>query len=155
MARKNNRVVLHRATLDAITLGMADGLLALADAVIAATKPPDATPYGVGLVETGGTVAYAFGKKVGGTATKPRAMKVKSMGVAIAGGFGFPGHFAEFGTIHEPARPFLTPALMATLPDAGVFIKAAMAQRLATTGVRAARGVAIKARAAAKAKAVA
>jgi len=151
MARANNRVVLNRATFDAITLGMADGLLTLADEVIAAAKVPDDVPLGEGLVQTGGTVAYAFGKKVGGTASKPKAMKVRSMGVAVAGGFGFPGHFAEFGTIHEPARPFLTPALMATLPDAGPFIAAAVAKRLGSAGARAARSAAIQASAAAKA----
>lgn len=160
--RKNNRVALNRATFDAITLGMADGLLALADAVIAAAKPPD-EPAGSSaaarpnlteggaprpeLDTTGGSVAYVLGKKVGGTASKPRAMRVKSMGVAIAGGFGFPGHFAEFGTIHEPAHPFLTPALMATLPDAEPFVRAAMAKRLASVGTRAATSAAIAARA--------
>ncbi len=146
MARTNNRVVLNRAALDAITLGMADGLLALADAVIAATNVPDAPVLGAGLIETGGTVAYVLGKNVGGAASKPKAMKVRKMGVAVAGGFGFPAHFAEFGTIHEPARPFLTPALMATVPDAGPYIATAVARRLATTGARAAVGAAIKAR---------
>jgi len=148
MARRNNRVVLNRAALDAITLGLADGLLALADAVIAATKVPDAPVLGMGLIETGSTVAYVLGKKVGGTAKKPKAMKVKSMGVAIAGGFGFPAHFAEFGTINEPARPFLTPALMETVPGAGPYIGAAVADRLATVAERRAVTAAIKARAA-------
>ena len=146
MARKNNRIVLNRAALDAITLGMADGLLALADAVIAATKVPDAPVLGAGLIETGGTVAYVLGKKVGGSASKPKAMKVKSMGVAVAGGFGFPAHFAELGTINEPARPFLTPALMATVPGAGPLVARAVARRLATVGQRVAVGAAIKAR---------
>jgi len=150
MVRKNNRVILNRATFQEITLAMADGLLALADQVIATARPPDDPPYGVGLVQTGGTVAYAFGKKVGGSAKKPRAIKVKSMGVVVAGGFGWPGHYAEFGTIHEPARPFLTPALMATVPEAGAFVGAAVRQRLATTGARAARGAAIRTRIAAK-----
>ena len=131
MARKNNRVTLNRAALDAITLGMADGLLALADAVIAATKVPDAPALGVGLIEAGGTVAYVLGKKVGGAAKKPTAMKVRKLGVAVAGGFGFPARFQELGTINQPARPFLTPALMATVPDAGPFIRAATAKRLA------------------------
>jgi hypothetical protein len=153
MARRNNRVVLNRATFQEITLAMADGLLALADEVIARTRPPDDPPYGVGLVETGGTVAYAFGKKVGGTAKKPRSMKVRSMGVAIAGGFGWPGHYAEFGTIHEPARPFLTPALMGTVPEAGAFVGDAVRRRLGSAGARAARGAAIRARIAAKATA--
>ena len=161
-ARGQARIILNRAALDAVTLGVADGLLALADAVIAAAKPPD-EPAGSSaaaranlteggtprpeLAMTGGTVAYVLGKKVGGTAAKPRAMRVKSMGVSIAGGFGFPGHFAEFGTIHEPARPFLTPALMATLPDAEPFVRAAVAKRLASVGTRAAASAAIAARA--------
>ncbi len=127
---KNNRVILNRSALDAITLGMADGLLALADAVIAATKVPDAAPYGEGLIEEGGTVAYVLGKKVGGTASKPKAMKVKSMGVAVAGGFPFPARLQELGTINQPARAFLTPALMATVPDAAPLIKAKVAERL-------------------------
>lgn len=130
MARKNNRVVLNRAALDAITLGMADGLLAVADAVIAATKVPDAPVLGAGLIEQGGTVAYVAGKKVGGTATKPKAMKVKTMGVAVAGGFPFPARFAELGTVNQPARPFLTPALMTTVPDAAPYIRAKVAERL-------------------------
>ncbi|HSW43105.1 MAG TPA: hypothetical protein VLM76_11405 [Patescibacteria group bacterium] len=151
--RKNNRVVLNRAALDAITLGMADGLLALADAVIAAADVPDAAPYGQGLIEAGGTVAYVAGKKVGGEAKKPRAVKVKGQGVVVIGGFPFPAHFAEFGTVNQPARPFLTPALMATVGDAGPFIEAAMARRLAGAGERAAAGAAIRARVAAKAEA--
>lgn len=130
MARKNNRLVLNRAALDAITLGLADGLLALADAVIAATKVPDAPVLGAGLIESGGTVAYVLGKKVGGSAAKPTAMKVRTMGVAVAGGFPFPARFAELGTVNQPARPFLTPALMATVPDAAPFIKATVAERL-------------------------
>ena len=134
MARKNNRLVLNRAALDAITLGMADGLLALADAVIAAAKVPDAPVLGAGLVEAGGTVAYVAGKKVGGSATKPKSLKVRTMGVAVAGGFPFPARFAEIGTVNQPARPFLTPALMATVPDAAPFIGSATTKRLA--GVR-------------------
>lgn len=130
MARTSTRVVLNRAALDEVTLGIADGLLALADAVIAATKVPDAPPLGAGLIEEGGTVAYVLGKKVGGTARKPSAMKVRKMGVAIAGGFPFPARFAELGTVNQPARPFLTPALMATVPDAAPFIKAKVAERL-------------------------
>lgn len=152
------RVVKNRATFDAITLGLADGLEALAEAVIAATKPPrdqhpEANDVLPPLYTTGGTVAYVLGKQVGGTGgvTKPRAMKVKSLGVAVAGGFGFPGHFAEFGTIHEPARPFLTPPFMATIPGAEGFVAAAMAHRLGTTAQRAATGAKIEARAAAKA----
>lgn len=148
MARRNNRVALNRAALDAITLGMADGLLALADAVIAATKVPDAPVLGLGLIETGGTVAYVAGKKVGGAAKKPKTLKVRTLGVAVAGGFGFPAHFAEFGTVNEPARPFLTPALMATVSGAEPFIAAAVARRLASAGERAAVTAAIRARAA-------
>ncbi|MFZ0324730.1 MAG: hypothetical protein WAN48_11435 [Actinomycetes bacterium] len=151
--RKNNRVVLNRATFQEVTLAMADGLLALADAVIAATKVPDAPVIGEGLIDEGGTVAYAFGKKVGGVASKPRALKVKSLGVAIAGGFPNPAHFAEFGTVHQPARPFLTPALMATVPDAESFLRAAMKRRLASGDTRAAKSASIKARIAAKASA--
>lgn len=131
MARKNNRLVLNRAALDAITLGMADGLLALADAVIAAAKVPDAPVLGAGLIEAGGTVAYVAGKKVGGSATKPKALKVRTLGVAVAGGFPFPARFAEIGTVNQPARPFLTPALIATVPDAAPFIGVATTKRLA------------------------
>ena len=147
MARQNNRLVLNRAALDAITLGTADGLLALADAVIAATKVPDAPVLGAGLIAEGGTVAYVLGKKVGGTAKKPSAMKVRKMGVAVAGGFPFPARFAEIGTVNQPARPFLTPALMSTVGDAGPYIAAAVARRLATVSERSDVSAAIKARA--------
>lgn len=151
MVRKNNRVVLNRACFDAITLGLADGLQTLAEAVVAATHwPVDADAaereHRPELEDSGGTISYVLGKKVGGTGgvTKPRALKVRSLGVAVAGGFGFPGHLQEFGTIKEPARPGLTPALMATVPGAEAFIKAAMDKRLATVSQRAAASQAIQ-----------
>lgn len=130
MARQySTRVVLNRKTLDEVSLGVADGLLAMADAVIAGARVPDDPAIGEGLIQTGATVAYANGHKVGGKATGPR--RVSRQGIAVFGGFGFPGRFNELGTVHQPARPFLTPSLMAEVPGSAEFVRPAVARRLA------------------------
>ncbi len=134
MARQN-RVVLNRAAFDNIELGFADGLFELAKAAVAAARPPDAPPIGEGLVQAGGAIAYIRGKKVAdttilGEAIKPpRAAKVSKQGILAIGGFGFPARFNELGTVHQRARPFLTPALMGEQPKAGGFVKLALAKR--------------------------
>ena len=155
------RIVLNRAAFDEITLAVADGAFEIAKAVIEGAQVPDAAPYAEGLVEGGAAIAYVGSKRVGmwsktGAAVKkPRAAKL-SKGITVVGGYGFPGRFKEGGTVNMPADPFLTPELMATLPDAEGFIKAACIKHKVVGAARAARGdtfAASKARQAAKAAA--
>jgi hypothetical protein len=123
VARKvSSRVVYNRQTADALDLGLADGLLAIGEAVISVADVPDATPFGQGLVTSGDAVAYINGRKIGGSATKPRSARSQG-GVEAYFGFGFPGRFQELGTIHQPPRPFLTPALNRVIPGAAGYIK--------------------------------
>jgi hypothetical protein len=117
--------VLNRSTIDALAVAVADGLGAVAQQTIETANPPDAPPYGEGLVKRGGVLAYVGDKKVygwgldGKQPKKPRAFRVRGTGrqITAVGGFGFPAAFIEFGTIRHPARPFLTPALNRTLPE--------------------------------------
>jgi hypothetical protein len=140
------RIVLNRAFFDALTLATADGLFELSKEIVDGAKVPDATPLGPGLVEGGGVLAFVGRKRVGVYATggqtsvkKPRAAKL-SDGITVIGGFGFPSRFLETGTIKMAAKPFVTPTLMARVPDAGDFIKAANLRHGITSARRAARG---------------
>jgi hypothetical protein len=121
------RVVLNQQALGELDRGLATGLEVLAMEVLRVVKPPDATPFGVGLVDRGGAIAYVDGKKVGGSAPdvkKPKAMRVRGKGVVVGVGFGFPGRFQEVGTSHQPSRPFLTPAVMSVVKNDGAVIGA-------------------------------
>jgi hypothetical protein len=154
------RVVLQRSTIDAVILGSIDGLFALAkDVVLEAAKnapdsPYDPYPAGEGLPKQGGVLAFAKGGKVNGWSqrgnqpAKPRAVRdaSKGSGFLVVGGFGFPAHFAELGTIREHARPFLTPALMAKVPDAAPYVAKAVRARLASAPERASVAAEIAAR---------
>lgn len=146
MARgPSTRVVLHRGTVDACTLGAIDGLFELGKEIIlgaagnAPDSPYDPYPLGEGLPKQGGVLAYAKGDKVAGWSqrgqqpTKPRALRAesRSSGFVIVAGFGFPGRFAEEGTIDTPAQPFLTPELMDRLPDAEPAVARGVQKRLA------------------------
>ena len=124
------RIVLNRAAFDEITLAVADGAFEIAKAVVNGADVPDAAPYGEGLVQGGAALAFVGSKRVGvfsktgASVKKPKDAKL-SKGITIIGGYGFPGRFVESGTIHAAPHPFLTPALLAILPDAEGYIKAA------------------------------
>lgn len=139
-ASSARRIEINRAKFDEITLAVADGMFELAKSIVLSAHPPDAPPYGQGLVQGGGVVAFAGNKRVGvaatggqGAITKPRAAKLDPTGITVIGGFGFPGRFLEEGTVHTRAQPFLTPALMSGVSGAEPFIKAACAKRGITT----------------------
>lgn len=118
------RVELNRKALAEVDLALADGLFALAVEVLERTNPPDAPPYGQGLVEGGGAIAYAGKKKVNGTQIggreikKPRAYRTEADEVSAIVGYGFPGGLVERGTIHMDAQPFLYPAAVSVMPEA-------------------------------------
>lgn len=121
--RLSAKTVLRREKLDAATRIVADGLfeagkeIVLTAAAIAPDSPYDPYPEGEGLPKQGGVLAYVVGDKVNGWSirgpqpTKPRSarMLVKKHSVSVLIGFGFPGRFAEGGTIDTPSQPFLAP----------------------------------------------
>jgi hypothetical protein len=121
----SRRVVLNQRALSAMSAALADGLGDWAQDVLGATKPPDATPFGEGLVTTGGYGVWAAGRKVGGGADKPRQARLNRTGITMIMGWGFPARFQETGTIHQPARPFFTPVIMAKIPELAGFMQRA------------------------------
>lgn len=134
MARtaRPTRVVINRQALAELDLAIAEGFEAMAQEALARADVPDAAPFGVGLVQEGGYISYVDGKRIGGTpgVKKPRAMKVRGRGVVVGVGFSFPARFNETGTVSQPARPFLTPAVMAVAPDAARYLAPAVKARL-------------------------
>jgi hypothetical protein len=132
--RVSSKTVLNRKCLTAIGEGLASGMETVGSTTIENTSPPDAAPFGEGLITTGDWGVWNGTRKVGGTATKPRAVKLPAEGITLVVGYGFPGRFQEFGTIHQPARPFLSPAMLETLPGAADLLSPAVRDRL--RGVR-------------------
>lgn len=130
------RVVMNREALDAITLGSADGLQLVGERIIEAAGPnvPDEPPLNVGLVDRHGVATYVNGKKVAGNGTVPRSGR-QPTGIMTVFGYGFPARFNETGTIHQPARPFLTPAAAGTVPGTAEVVAETISRRL--TAVRA------------------
>jgi hypothetical protein len=136
--KRHARVVLNRKAIDGVSLAIADGTHEVAKAVVREARPPDAAPYGEGLVTTGGTLLYLGGKKLDGWSEggrqpkKPRAFKTpKAGGIAAIAGFGFPGRFQEFGTVKQAAQPFLAPARDRVIPRAVSILKQAASYRIA------------------------
>lgn len=128
MAKKfSSRVVLNRKALDAFVLAVADGARAWADGVIDVAIEPDAPPLGQGLVKHGDSGAWVDGKKVGGTAAKPSSAKLDKPGISVLFGYPFPARFQERGTVHQPARPFFSPAIADQLrayePTVSAYVK--------------------------------
>ena len=136
MAR-TKRVELNRAAFEELDVAQADGLFALAVRVVRMAKPPDAPPYGQGLVEGGGALGFLGKKKIDGTLIggrqirKPRSLRLTSHEAVAVAGFGFPAHFVELGTVDTAANPFLTRALAVVEPEADVVISDAIRKRLA------------------------
>lgn len=126
MARKASaRVVLNRKALTEFGVIIAEGVEEVARTIVEVADPPDATPWGEGLVTRGGWLVYLGPKKIGGGGQdgrqpkKPRAFRVQGSDViqAIAG-WGFPGRFQEMGTVHHAAQPFAMPAADRVVPHA-------------------------------------
>lgn len=143
LANRARRVVYNKAALDALYAGMADGLLELGPAIIAAAranalsseKRPPAERHDPPMAETGNFVVYGLGKKVGGDeggTGKPRAMKAPPDQVVLGVWFSSRvAHFKELGTIKEVARPFLLPAFNRLVPGAEKVLVPAMGKRAA------------------------
>ena len=138
MAQKRSaRVVPNRRAMDQVQLAIADGILEVGKAVVTVADPPDAAPYGEGLVTRGGTLVYDGQAKVGGWGEdgrqppKPRAFGVSSGTINAAIGFGFPGRFQEFGTSKMAANPFFMRAFNAVWERRASIIRQAAAYRIA------------------------
>ncbi len=116
MARKASaKVMLNRQALSELHLAFAEGIEEIVRTVVEVAEPPDATPFGAGLVTAGGWLVYDGTKKVAGGSLrglqpkKPRAFRT-GPGITGMAGFGFPGRFQETGTVNHAAQPFFTPA---------------------------------------------
>ncbi len=125
MARKvSARVVMNKAALAELDRGIADGLGAMAKAIVDDAEPNDAAPYGEGLREAGDWGVWANGRKVDGTAQKPRAARTPKGQIVAIGGFGTDhAMYHEIGTEDTGAFPFLTPSLVKHQPNAGQFLR--------------------------------
>lgn len=120
----SSRVRLRKESLQDVVYIVADGLQEAGRAIeeIASAHAPDSPydpyPAGEGLPKQGGVLTYVGNEKVDGWSrrgpqpAKPRAARATtaSHSVATIVGFGFPGRFAEAGTVNAPGQPFLTPA---------------------------------------------
>ena len=127
----STRVVINRKALTAIREGEVAGMERLALAVLATANPnvPDAPPYGEGLVVEGDYGIWADGKKVAGGASKPRSLRTKE-GVTMITGYPFPMRFYEEGTVHQPARPVVTPAVLEDISNTPGYMQAEISPRL-------------------------
>lgn len=136
-ASSNRRIELNRSLIDALVLAEGDGLYNAALAAVRQAPVPDAPPYGRGLFEGGGAIAFVNGKRIadsrigGRTIRIPRGVRVSKLGVVAAGGFGFPARLVEFGTLSQRPQPFLTPTLLAEYPNAAIAVGEAVRARLA------------------------
>jgi len=144
VARRQAKVTLNHAALDALTMGIADGLADLGDAIIAdassnAPRDPDiAAKRGVPMMKgTGHWGVFVDGKQVSGEPGKPKGLTVVAGQVVLWVGFGSPlSHFAERGTIKEPPHPFLLPAVERFVPGTKKFVLPAMEARAAGAEAR-------------------
>src|SRR5688500_14149698 len=100
MAKVSSRVVLNRKALTALQGAFADAMADMGREVIEVARPPDARPFGEGLVTTGDWGVWAGSKKVDGTAQKPRAARLSRGEITMLVGYGFPGRFQEMGTVN-------------------------------------------------------
>jgi hypothetical protein len=138
MARKPSaRVVLNRAALGEVDLALANGIEEVVRTIVEVADPPDAEPFGVGLVTRGGWLVYNGSKKVAGGSLdgrqpkKPRAFRVAATeGITAIAGWGFPARFQETGTINHAAQPFGTPSMLEVGAAAPEIMRSVVAPRL-------------------------
>lgn len=131
MAKTNVRVVMNRRALDAWSAGIVDGMEAMGEEFNNVIQPPDAAPFGQGLIDTHDYVVLSHGRKVAGGASKPRSVRAYKDRIILVAGEGFPGRFVELGTVDTRPQPHVTPAMLQVIPDADVAIKASVRKRLA------------------------
>lgn len=121
MARRiSSKTVLNRKSLTLLRGAFVDGMEQIGIDLIARTEPLDDPTTQEKIIGDWGI--WVDGKKVAGTATKPRRENVKS-GITLLAGFPFPMRFGEMGTIDQPSRPRFSPTLSEVIPDAHRYIR--------------------------------
>jgi hypothetical protein len=123
MAKVSSRTVINRKALTTIRAAFVDGMEQVGKDLIGLTDPLDDPTTKHRIVGDWGV--WVDGRKVAGTATKPRAASVKS-GITLLAGFPFPMRFGELGTIRQPARPRFSPTLHQVIPGTGRYMKVAV-----------------------------
>lgn len=126
--RRSARVVFNRRTFGALRVGLADGILQVAETIVGVANPPDDPKTAEVIEKFAG--AWIDGRKVGGNAPKPRR-EIPKQGIVAIAGYGFPGRFQETGTIHQPPRPTLVPAVDAVTPNTGPIMAPLVQRRMA------------------------
>lgn len=126
-----NRVVVNPRARKAIRAGYVEGLAKLGEEFLEQTRPdiPDRPPIGEGLVTEGAYGVFVDGERVAGTADLPR--QTSREGVVLVAGYPSPMRFHEEGTIHEPARPVLTPVIHELTPRTPEIVAPAVRKQLA------------------------
>jgi hypothetical protein len=130
------KVVLNRAALNTVHLALAEGVEEVCRTIVEVADPPDATPFGAGLVTSGGWAVYDGKRKIAGGSldgtqpNKPRDFKAEPTGITGIAGFGFPARFQETGTVHHSAQPFFTPAAEQVAGHAGEIMRSIVGPRL-------------------------
>lgn len=126
MARKpSSRVVLNRKALTQFGEAVADGVEEVMRTIIEVADPPDATPFGEGLVTGGGWLVFNGGKKVGGGSQrstqpqKPKSERLPATGITGIAGWTFPARFQNNGTVRHAANPFGSRAIAQVTPQVG------------------------------------
>lgn len=125
-----SKVVWNERTYQALRQGIGDGLGKVGAHVLELARPrvPDRPPIGQGLVANGDYIALVDGKRVaGGAQFEPRE---PSSGPALYVGYPFPARFNEEGTVRQPARPFLSPAVMAGTQGLGAQLRGPVEEKL-------------------------
>lgn len=137
MAKPSARVVINRSKMTEVGLAIGDGMAEVMRTIVETADPPDATPFGEGLVTRGGYLVYQGPNKLAGWGQdgkqpkKPRAFRVAgTTAITAIAGFGFPGRFQEQGTVHHPAQPFLWPTAQAVEPHIPEIMRPATSARL-------------------------
>ena len=135
-------MVLNRAGLTEVGLALADGFMEVGKTIVevaaddAPDSPYDPYPTGEGLPKQGGVLVWVEGKKVDGWSTRGTQPRIDRRTTDRRGtitaviGFGFPGRFAEFGTLRTRASPFLAPAMNAVIPNIVAIMKPIVSSRL-------------------------
>jgi hypothetical protein len=160
IARREAKIVLNRAGFDALYAGMADGLRELGEHIVADASdraprdPAIAEKRGVPMMaDTGYVSVWAQGKLVHGSAqvaaskNKPRGVRVPADQAVVVVAFASPiAHLQELGTVKMAAHPFLTPALLANIREAGGYVEGALSRYAAGASTRAENNAAISVR---------
>ena len=151
IANRAAKIVYNKAAVDALQMGLADGLIQLGNEILADASrgpggsgvgslrdPAKAAERGVPMMlDTGLVSVWALGKLVSGSTdvaaakNKPKGAKTPKDQAVMFVGFSSPlSHFAELGTIKEPARPFLLPAFGRHVQDADKWVLPAIRKRV-------------------------